>query len=144
MAIPELAGNGWLPFGHFEAEWDELIERFGGGVESPRARVTARLLWLRDRLRAVGVSGQLLVDGSYISSAAEPHDVDVLLIADRHIESLKQVNFELVALLNPQRAERLGYSILYCPNDSPVLETVMSVWDTTDRGEPKGSVLVQL
>jgi hypothetical protein len=78
--IPEFRPDGWLPEGHFVATWDEVITRFDGPPETRRAVLTQKLLALREGLRRHGVSGIMVLNGSYISAKPDPGDFDVVLI----------------------------------------------------------------
>lgn len=145
MPIPAFRPDGWLPEGHHPAAWDEVVATFGGSGEGRRAALTRALLDLRDALAALGVTGSLLLDGSYISDKPEPGDFDVLLIGPPDIQSRKDTEPALSDLLDAERAEReRGCSLYFAPEDSPVLEILRTLWDETKRGVAKGCVEVRL
>jgi hypothetical protein len=144
MPIPEFREDGWLPVGHHVATWEEVFDRFDAENGSRRRRVSDGLRWLRDGLRAYGVRGRLVLDGGYVSSKLEPHDFDVLLVAEPGLDPLKQSNPTLAALLDPQRSEDRGYSILYCQTNSSVLDLLLTVWDRAKNGIEKGVIEVDL
>jgi hypothetical protein len=145
LPIPPFRDDGWLPEGHHEATWDEIVVRFGGEAISQRARLTAKLLDLRNGLRAHGVTGTLLLNGSYVSAKPEPADFDVLFIGPVEIQAMKDQDPGLASLLDAEQAERVcGYSLFYIPNNSPVLETLITLWDLSKEGVAKGSVQVSL
>lgn len=144
MPIPALRDDGWLPEGHHRADWDEVFTRFGGAAGSRRASLTDELRQLRDALRTCGVTGTLLLDGSYISVKTEPGDFDVLLIAPADIQVHKGADPSLADLLDARRAEERGYSLFYIPIDSPVLAQLRTLWDVSKEGVPKGVVEVEL
>jgi hypothetical protein len=127
MPIPEFREDGWLPVGHHVATWEEVFDRFDA-----------------ENLRAYGVRGRLVLDGGYVSSKLEPHDFDVLLVAEPGLDPLKQSNPTLAALLDPQRSEDRGYSILYCQTNSSVLDLLLTVWDRAKNGIEKGVIEVDL
>jgi hypothetical protein len=68
----------------------------------------------------------------------------VLLIAPPDIQALMQRSPQLREFLDPMLAEERGYSILYCPEDSVVLDLISTVWDRTDYDLPKGVLEVEL
>src|SRR5262249_47568405 len=116
----------------------------GGAPDSHRAHVTAKLLELRDALRVLGITGILLLNGSYISAKTDPKDFDVLLVGPPDIQERKDAHPELAEWLSAERAEKAGYSLFYISEDSSYRSTLMTFWDLSKTGIPKGSVQVQL
>jgi hypothetical protein len=141
MAIPDFREDSWLPEGHYPATWDEVVERFSGQESSKRKSLTTRLFWLRDRLKANGVTGYILLDGGYISAKENPKDFDVFLVAQPGIQTLKDRTPELRDLLDSEKSEEIGYSVLYSPNNSEVLEMLLSVWDCIKYTNTRKGVL---
>lgn len=144
MPVPQFREDGWLPPGHHQATWDEVVSALSGETGSRRYALTQRLLHLRDGLRANGVDGLLLLNGSYVSSKSEPGDFDVLLIGPTDIQGRKDVEPTLAALLDAQRAEEEGYSLFYIPSNSPALDMLRALWDFSKAGVPKGVLEVEL
>jgi hypothetical protein len=145
VAIPPFREDGWLPIGHHQATWEEVTTRFGGLPGGRRAFLTGKLLELRDALRSLGVTGWLLLDGSYISAKEEPGDFDVLLIGPSDIQAMKDADPRLAFLLDAENAEKIGgYSLFYIPSDSSALATLSTFWDLSKEGIAKGIVQVQL
>ena len=82
MPIPEFREDGWLPEGHWQASWNEIAESFAGMPGSRRAEIHARLVGWRDALRALGVRGRILIDGSFVSAKQTPGACDCLFVYD--------------------------------------------------------------
>ncbi len=145
LAIPVFREDGWLPVGHHQATWDEVAARFSGAPGSRRSYLTAKLLELRDGLRRLGVTGVVLLNGSYISAKPEPADFDVLFIAPLEIQAMKDASPALATLLDAEQAEKVGgYSLFYIPSDSPALDRLSTLWDLSKEGIAKGVVQVHL
>jgi hypothetical protein len=145
LPIPPFRADGWLPVGHHPATWEEVVARFGGGSGSRRALLTAKLLELRDALRACGVVGVLLLNGSYVSAKEEPGDFDLLLIGPADIQERKDASPELSVLLDSQEVERrYGCSLFYISSESSALGDIITLWDVTKEKVAKGSVEVRL
>lgn len=145
MAIPSFREDGWLPVGHHPATWEEVVERFAGDAGSGRAALTEKLLKFRDELRACGVIGYLLLNGSFISAKREPKDFDVLLVGPPEIQALKDADPRLGELLDAEHAEKVkGFSLFYLPEDSSAFATVITFWDQTKEEVAKGSVKVSI
>jgi hypothetical protein len=79
---PPLNEAGDLPLGIHSATLAEVIERFGKG--SPhRAAVARRLERIYSLVHGLGGLDRFIIFGSFITTKAEPNDVDIfLLMAD--------------------------------------------------------------
>lgn len=79
--IPPLNQLGYLPPGIHRASFDEAIARFGLGDPQREAQADS-LRWLLPLCLAAGVK-RLLTNGSFVTAAGAPNDVDcVLLVGD--------------------------------------------------------------
>lgn len=76
--IPELDDNGNLPPGIHRATLTEIEERFGKSTEVRRAEMQA-LYWLVDLAKRAGIE-RLIVNGSFVTDAFQPNDVDCALL----------------------------------------------------------------
>src|SRR5258706_14275071 len=77
--IPEFEESGYLPPGIHIATLDEVLERFGAGSEQ-REACGQSLQWLLPMCRRAGIE-RIILNGSFVTSAAEPGGVDCLLVA---------------------------------------------------------------
>lgn len=111
MGLPEFREDGWLPEGHYNASWDEVIERFDGPSGSPREQVLHILLTWRNEAREKGVSGMLLLNGSFISARDSISDFDALLVYDDHVEELRKNDLETEELLNYSNCKNRGFDL---------------------------------
>src|SRR5438132_11224065 len=100
MPLPEFREDGWLPEGHYLTTWAEIEERFGGEAGSQRRSVLDNLLRWRDRLRDRGITGRLILDGSFVSAKSDPGDFDTLLIADEAAEQILAVDEDARQLID--------------------------------------------
>jgi len=145
LPIPPFRDDGWLPVGHHQATWEEVVARFEGKPGSQRAILTGKLLELRDSLRSLGVTGYLLLNGSYVSAKSEPGDFDVLVVGPPNIQEMKDADPRLALLLDAERAETVsGYSLFYIANNASNLGLLITFWDVSKEGVAKGSVRVEL
>lgn len=111
MALPDFREDGWLPEGHYDASWEEVIDRFGDPPGSRREQVLRVLLSWRDEARAKGISGLLLLNGSFISARDNIGDFDALLVYDDHVEELRKNDIEAEGLLNYSRNKSRGFDL---------------------------------
>lgn len=111
MTLPAFREDGWLPEGHYEVSWEEVVDRFGGSPGSQRERVLYRLLSWRDEAREKGISGLLLLNGSFISARETISDFDALLVYDDHVEELRKNDVEAEGLLNYHNCKNRGFDL---------------------------------
>jgi hypothetical protein len=76
--IPEFSEQGYLPPGIHRATLAEIEERSGRGTEIRRAQMQS-LYWLVDLARRAGIE-RLILNGSFVTDAFEPNDVDCVLL----------------------------------------------------------------
>jgi hypothetical protein len=79
--LPPLNDNGYLPSGVHPATLGEIEERFGTSSEIRQVQMES-LRWLVDLIRSAGVK-RLVIDGSFVTEAEEPNDVDCVLLIER-------------------------------------------------------------
>ncbi len=146
MTLPDFREDGWLPEGHYDSTWEELIDRFGGSPGSKRERVLHELLNWRDGLRAKGVSGFIVLDGSFVSAKEAPGDFDVLLVMDEHVHDLLENDVEASNLVDYSWCKKAGFDMLpFFANTIDQNPDYLRVWDVDDRiGVHKGVLEVAL
>jgi hypothetical protein len=76
--IPEFEHNGYLPPGIHPATFDEIEARFGRDSELRRVQAES-LRWLVELAKRAGAS-RLILNGSFVTDASEPNDVDCVLL----------------------------------------------------------------
>jgi len=146
MAIPEFRADGWLPEGHHAASLEEVQARFGGSPGTQRAAVMSKLsAWIAS-IKRKGLTGMLVLDGSFISSKAEPGDFDVLLVYDDQFEEVAEADAEAAALINYSACKSDGFDVLCFARaslDSPrgSLANPLEVWDFDGKTKSRKGVL---
>jgi hypothetical protein len=81
LAIPPLTDSGDLPLGAHPASLREVLERFASG-SAQRIAVGLRLERVHAIAHATGHVRRFIVFGSFVTTKAEPNDVDVFLIME--------------------------------------------------------------
>jgi len=79
LALPEFNETGDLPAGVHAATLQEVLDRFGQGSVQRRA-VADRLKRIYELVASTGELTRFVVFGSFITKAAEPRDVDIVLL----------------------------------------------------------------
>ena len=82
MPIPELMPNGILPPGIHAATLAEIVERYGAGSEA-RERQGHLLQLIVEAALNYPTIKRILVWGSFVTSKAEPNDLDYSLVVAR-------------------------------------------------------------
>jgi hypothetical protein len=111
MVLPEFREDGWLPEGHYNVSWEVVINVFGGPPGSRRGQVLGILFSWRDEAKAKGISGLLLLNGSFVSSRDDISDFDALLVCDDHVAELRKNDIEVEGLLDYSRCKARGFDL---------------------------------
>lgn len=149
MALPPFRDDGWLPEGHHAANWQEVGLRFAGEPNSHRATVFSSLLSWRDAVRAKGMAGLIILNGSFISIKEAPGDFDLVFSYDEGTEALVRNDPEVRKLIDYQTCRALGFlgDVFALPaslqKSSPLLSG-LDMFDFDRQGRPKGVIEVQL
>ena len=148
MAIPAFRDDGWLPDGHHSATWEEVIAVFSGQPGSRREHLMRALLDWRDQARQKGISGRLILNGSFISARENPGDFDALLIYDEDTEAIFAQDAEARVLLDYARCKESGFDLFMF---SAAAARKFPAWTHLDlfdhdkmTGKPKGVLEVLL
>src|SRR3954452_5185453 len=92
-AIPGFRSDGYLPEGLHRASEAELTFRFGSSSRRRRRLVLRVRRWI-ELARVIGAP-RLLVDGSFVTGKANPHDVDTVVLLP--LDFQKQIDAEIPA-----------------------------------------------
>jgi hypothetical protein len=113
VAIPDFREDGWLPEGHWQPTWEEIEARLGGEPGRQRRLLMERLTEWRDSLRGFGISGTLILDGSFASAKERPGDIDAIFVSD--VDSMEVIATEPRAarLLSYVHMKDLGFGDLF-------------------------------
>lgn len=143
--IPALNENGDLPVGIHVTDWPELGQRFGTG-SAARVRALAKLRLLHQLASGTGKLSRFIVFGSFVSTTAEPRDVDVVLVmaADFRVESAPRESRTLFS--HADADARYGASIFWLREGmlpAPLEAEFFETWQTKRDGTKRGIVEVQ-
>jgi len=112
MPLPPFTSTGDLPIGVHKATLREMIERFG--TESPQRMLVALRLEQIYRLAfATGKVARFVVFGSFITSKAEPNDVDVFLLMDNEFDPLVLVGDTKILFDHTAAQAHFGASVFW-------------------------------
>jgi hypothetical protein len=115
MSIPSFRDDGWLPEGHHPASWEEVEAVFGGEPGSIRQETMMRLLSWRDAAWAKGLSGRIVLNGSFISAKENPGDFDLLFLFDAASEVIVRQDAEARSLIDPLHCKTMfGGDVFAC------------------------------
>ncbi len=109
MTIPRFRADNYLPTGLYLASEAEIIFRFGSSTRR-RRRLALRLRRWIDLARLVG-GQRLLIDGSFVTAKAEPHDIDAVILLpldfQHQIEQGIEAALELEDMILTRRPEEI-------------------------------------
>jgi len=140
MALPDFSPTGDLPLGVHRVTIDKVIQRFGAD-SGKRALVTQRLLHIYDLAKRTGHLGQFIIFGSYVSTKAEPNDVDIILVMkDTFVP--RECPRECAGLFDHAIAQaRYGASIFWARPSAMLLEPLdefIAAWQVKRDGSLRG------
>jgi hypothetical protein len=130
--IPPFDDNGYLPHGIHMATLDEIESRFGRDSELRRVQIES-LRWLRDLAARAGIK-RIVLDGSFVTDAIEPNDVDCVL--------LMSPDFPVDALAAKELVDGLPFLDLELVESSEFSLLTEQIFATDRNGFPKGLVEV--
>ena len=120
MAIPAFTEHGLLPEGVYNSTLEEAAARFGAFQRSDRRP----LLWARfvefvREVRACGLIDAIVVDGSFVSAAPAPNDIDLILVVSAHHDLSVDFTPNAYNVLSKRRVhQRFGFDLLVARADS--------------------------
>ncbi len=148
MPVPEFDENGLLPAGVHGCTLDEIAARFGifrGNEQRPR--LMAKLAEYLAEARASGIIREVLVDGSFVTAARSPNDIDLILVLpathDRTAD-LSPLPYNTVSKKRVRR--RFGFDIIAVRDGTAEYADAIEFFQQV-RGEPelrKGSLRIAL
>jgi hypothetical protein len=138
--LPPLNERGDLPPGIHPATWPEIAARFGQGTEA-RVRALAKLRYLYELAVRTGKLGRFLVFGSFVSNAANPRDLDVVLVmsADFKLEEAPRESQTLFS--HPDAEARFGASVFWLRErmlSEELMQEFLDTWQTKRDGTKRG------
>lgn len=139
--IPGFYDGEFLPDGDHEATWQEVQDRFGEG--ETRRRLCQRMSACILQARACGFRGVYLF-GSFISSKADPGDIDLLWIY--RAGSMETMSPPCRDLLNYGKMKAdFGWDMFCCTDDPDVVEYLLSGWrKNKSKTKQRGLIKIDL
>lgn len=117
MPIPPLTDDGLLPHGVHDCTLDEIKSSFG--PYGRRRTLFLRLVEFVEAAEKSGLVAEIIVDGSFVTNALEPGDIDLALaIVERKDTGLLRPS-EYNAISRRRVKKKFDFDILAAPADSP-------------------------
>jgi len=143
--LPPFNHAGYLPEGIYRAGWEEIEARFGKSSER-RMRAFVKLLHLYELAERTDRLERFLVFGSFVSTIADPRDVDVVLVMTAGFR-LEDAPRESRTLFSHADAEaRFGASIFWVRDGmlgDDLMREFMQTWQTKRDGTKRGIVEIR-
>ena len=148
MSIPALNQDGLLPEGIHDCTLEEIKARFGSfQATDQRQRLLARLESFLAEVRAAGLVRSVLVDGSFVTSKADPQDIDlVVVVAADHDFAADLSPAAYNSLSKRQVYRRHGFDLLVARDDSEELGRYVRFFQQIrfEPGRTKGILRLKL
>lgn len=142
--LPPFADIGDLPPGIHAAGWQEIEKLFGTGSDR-RTRAFGRLRHVHELASRTGKLVRVLVFGSFVSAAANPRDVDVVLVMAGDFKLEDAPRESRTVFSHPDAEARFGASVFWVregmlPDD--LMNEFLETWQTKRDGTRRGIVEV--
>jgi predicted nucleotidyltransferase len=141
MVLTAFNEEGDLTPGVHRATLREVLERFGQGSVQ-RCAVAERLNRLHQQVVGTGQLARFVVFGSFVTSKAEPNDVDVLLLMEDTFD-LAAVTGEAALVFQHLEAEaHFGASVFWTKRSGALggEQAMIEYWQARREGGQRGIV----
>jgi hypothetical protein len=120
MAIPAFNAYGWLPEGIHDCTLEEAATQFGAFQRTDR-RPQWWAKWLEFVREAQACDGieALVVDGSFVTAAATPNDIDLIVVVSAQHDFARDFQPHEYHVFSKRRVQqRVGFDLLVARTDS--------------------------
>lgn len=139
--IPGFYDGANLPEGLYLATLEEVIGHFGGGPR--RSGLCGRLQTLVERARECNFR-KVVLFGSFISSKAEPGDLDLFWTLPTGIDTDSLSN-NCRQLIDSQNSRTLfECDIFWCFDEDDAIERMAKMWGFDRKGQKRGLIVIDL
>ena len=143
MSLPPFDPHGDLPEGLHQTDTTEFFARFGSGTIQ-RERVAARLRQAFELVQPLGIISRVIIWGSFITAKPDPADADILWVT-LPVFDRSRLPVQVDVLFDPILAKRLyGIDVLFIPEGSAYLATLLDALSVTRAFTKRGLVEVRL
>ena len=143
--LPAFELSGDLPEGIHIADWQAMESHFGRG-SGARMRAHAKLRHLHELASRTGKLARFLVFGSFVSTASNPRDIDVVLVmrADFKFEDAPRESRTLFS--HSEADARFGASVFWLRDgmlSDEMMQMLLETWQTKRDGTKRGIVEIK-
>jgi hypothetical protein len=143
--LPVFTDKGDLPPGIHPAGWSEVEQRFGTGSLS-RANAYSKLRHLHELAERTRRLERFLVFGSFVSTTADPRDIDAVLVMAPDFRLEEAPRESLTLFSHPDAEARFGASIFWIRQgmlQEAQMQEFLETWQTKRDGTRRGLLEVR-
>ena len=143
--LPPFNDAGDLPEGIHRADWDEIEGRFGKGSER-RMRAFVKLLHLYELAERTGRLERFLVFGSFVSTVADPRDVDIVVVMAAGFRQEDSPRESRTLFSHADAEARFGASVFWVREGmlaDDLMREFLETWQTKRDGTKRGIVEIR-
>ena len=143
MPLPELTESGDLPTGVHRASIAELSEHFGTG-SARRKLLAMRMQRVHQIATRTGHLARFVIFGSFVTSKAEPHDVDLFMIMDDEFDVSELTGDARLLFEHAAAQDLFGCSVFWVRRLATLggEQSAIEDWQTKRDGTLRGIVEV--
>jgi len=145
MLLPPLNSTDDLPPGIHRTGWDEIERRFGKGTPR-RSSALAKLRHLHELAARTGALERFLIFGSFVSSKAEPRDVDIVLVMKNEFRLEDAPRESRTLFSHPDAEARFGASVFWVRQGmlpDELMKEFLETWQIKRDGSQRGLLEVE-
>ena len=146
--IPPFNESGCLPEGIYDCTIDEAAERFAGFQRSSqRPHLWDRFIEFMREADACKLVDAVLVDGSFVTTKADPNDIDLMLVVPANHDFSADFQPSEYNVLSKRRVNRrFGFDVLVARADSEEYRRYVGFFQQVrlEPGRKRGILRIQL
>jgi hypothetical protein len=145
VSLPAFQPDGDLPVAVHQATLVEVLARFGAGSDQRKA-VASRLERVYQIARGTGHLARFVIFGSFVTSKAEPGDVDVFLLMEDSFASSELTGDARVLFDHAAAQNHFGASVFWLRRLAAFAseQTAIEDWQVKRGGGKRGIIEIIL
>lgn len=141
MPLPAFNDDGDLPPGVYRASLSEVLDRFGQGTTERRI-VAGRLDRIYQLATSTGQLARFVVFGSFVTTKAEPGDVDIVLLMEDAFDLASVTGDAALLFQHMEATTRLGASVFWARRSGAFggEQAMIAYWQVRREGGLRGII----
>ena len=139
--------HGLLPAGIHDCSLSEIEELFGSFQRTDRRPLLyKKLVQLVEEAKAFASIRSIIVDGSFVTAAPEPEDIDLVLVVDPAILARTELlnPYEYNAISSRRLRKRYNFDVFVVPEGSGAYDSYVKFFSRVTKAPERTKGLLRL